>query len=113
MIIVIGLFMMMMCPKEKDHKDAICLAINQAVDEKFGESSLSISGIINYGSKFALKKVAWLFIDSNVTVDNYGLLSIGRYTFDSKNSIISVGLFNQVFTISKDDILEEIEKQGL
>ena len=34
MIIVLGLFiMMMMCPKEKDHKDAICLAINQAVDE--------------------------------------------------------------------------------
>jgi len=104
--------MLATCPKDQDHKDAICLAINKAVDEKIGDSSLSFSGVIKYGSKFAIKQGASLFVDSNVTVENYGVLSIGRYTFGGRNSVISVGLFNHVFTMSKDDILRELEKRG-
>ena len=63
-IVIMGLFMLTTCPKEQDHKDAICLAINKAVDEKLGDSSLSFAGVINYGSKFAIKQIASLFIDS-------------------------------------------------
>ena len=111
-IVLLGLVMFVTCPKENDHKEAICLAINKAVDEKLGESSLSLSGLLNYGGKLAIKKGAELFIDSTVEVESYGLLSIGRYTFDGHNNVISVGMFNHVFTMSKDDILEEIEKRG-
>ena len=112
-IVVVGLFMLTTCPKEQDHKDAICLAVNKAVDEKCGDSSLSIAGMINYGGKFAIKQLASLFIDSNVTVDNYVFWSVGRYTFNGRNNVISIGMFNHVFTMSKDDILDELEKQGL
>ena len=112
-IVVLGLVMFVTCPKKNDHRDAICLAINKAVDEKFGESSLSLSGLLNYGGKFAIKKAAQLFVESTVEVDNYGLLSIGRYVFNGNNNVISVGMFNHVFTMSKDDILEKMEKQGL
>jgi len=104
--------MFVTCPKENDHKEAICLAINKAVDEKLGESSLSLSGLFTYGGKLAIKKGAELFIDSTIEVESYGLLSIGRYTFDGHNNVISVGMFNHVFTMSKDDILEEVEKRG-
>ena len=112
-IVLLGLVMFVTCPKENDHKDAICLAINKAVDEKLGDSSLSLSGLLNYGSKFAIKKAAQLFVESTVEVDSYGLVSIGRYTFNGNNNVISVGMFNHVFTMSKDDILEELDKQGL
>ena len=112
-IVIMGMFMLTTCPKEQDHKDAICLAINKAVDEKLGDSSLSFAGVINYGSKFAIKQIASLFIDSNVTVDNYVFWSVGLYTFNGRNNVISIGMFNHVFTMSKDDILDELEKQGL
>ena len=112
LVVLVGFFMLATCPKDNDHKEAICLSINKAVDEKFGDSSLSISGLINYGSKLAIKNAARLFIDSNVEVQNYGLLSIGRYTFNGRNKVISVGMFNHVFTISKNDILEEVQKYG-
>jgi len=110
--VLLGLVMFVTCPKENDHKEAICLAINKAVDEKLGESSLSLSGLFTYGGKLAIKKGAELFIDSTIEVESYGLLSIGRYTFDGHNNVISVGMFNHVFTMSKDDILEEVEKRG-
>ena len=104
--------MAMTCPPEVRHKDSICLSINRAIDEKFGDSEFSLMGIINYGGKFALKKVAKLLVDSNVTVENYGLLSVGRFSFDGREKVVSVGMFNYIFTLSKDDVLEEIEKQG-
>ena len=109
---LLGVVMFATCPKENDHKDAICLAINKAVDEKLGDSSLSLQGVVNFAGKWAIKQGANLFIDSYVKVESYGLLSIGRYTFNDRNSVISVGMFNHVFTMSKDDILEEIEKHG-
>ena len=112
LLAVLGIAMMMTCPKEYEHKDAICLSLNQAIDEKIGSGGLSIQGIINYGSKIALKKVVKVFIDANVDVKNYGVLSIGRFTFDDHNDLISVGVFNHVFTFSKDDVLKEVEKQG-
>ena len=109
---IIGFIMMATCPNEKDHEEAICLAIDQAIDEKLGDCSFSLMGAVKFGSKFALKKGAELFIDLNVAVENYGVVSIGRYTFNGRNKVISVGLFNHVFTMSKNDILEEIEKRG-
>ena len=39
-IVLLGVVMLVTCPKEKDHKNAICLAINKAVDEKLGDNSL-------------------------------------------------------------------------
>ena len=33
---VLGIAMMVTCPKEEEHKDAICLSVNQAIDEKIG-----------------------------------------------------------------------------
>jgi hypothetical protein len=36
-LVILGLVMIATCPKEKDHKDAICLAINKAVDERISE----------------------------------------------------------------------------
>ena len=113
-IVLLGLVMFVTCPKENDHKNAICLAINKAVDEKLGDNSLfSLTGIVNFAGKWVIKKGANVFIDSYVEVDSYGLLSVGRYTFEGHNDVISVGMFNHVFTMSKDDILEELEKQGL
>lgn len=111
-IAVIGLVMLATCPKENDHKDAICLAINEAVDEKIGDGGFSLEGLVKYGAKYTIKEAAELFIDSNVEVQSYGLVSIGRYTFNGHNDIISVGMFNHVFTMSKDDVLEEVKKRG-
>ena len=111
---VLGIAMMVTCPKVDDHKNAICLVANQAIDEKVGTGSgFTIEGIINVGGRMAMKKVAEVFIDSNVEVTNYVVLSIGRFTFGNHDDIISVGVFNHVFTFSKDDVLRELEKQGL
>ena len=111
---VLGIAMMVTCPKEEEHKDAICLSLNQAIDEKIGTGGvLTLEGIINLGGKIAWERVAKVFIDANVDVKNYGVLSIGRFTFDDHNDLISVGVFNHVFTFSKDDVLRELQKQGL
>ena len=105
--------MIVTCPKESDHKDAICLSVQKAVDEKLGDGGLSIEGLLNIAGKMTINNIARSFVDSNVTVQNYFLLSMGRYTFNEHNDVISVGVFNHVFTITKDDILEELAKYGI
>lgn len=105
------LILLLTCPSEKTHKDAICLSINRAIDEKLGDADFSWAGIMNYGSKIIIKNVANLLVESNLNVENYYLFSVGRNTFDN-GKVVSVGVLNHVFTFNKDDILEEIEKRG-
>ena len=95
-----------------DHKEKICWGINQAINEKIGDSDISIEGIFRWGGKMVLKKGAKFFIDQSISVKDYFVLSIGYYTFNDHNDIISLGMFNHIFTYDKNDILEELEKNG-
>ena len=51
-------------------------------------------------------------IERMVKVDDYYVCSIGRIEWRGKKHIISVGLLNHVFTLDKDDILEELDRRG-
>ena len=80
--ITLVIIMKVTCPNESDHKEKICWGINQAINEKIGDSDVSIEGIFRWGGKMVLKKGAKFFIDQSISVKDYFVLSIGYYTFN-------------------------------
>ena len=47
-------------------------------------------------------------VESFVNVKDYFIVSVGTYTLNDKNGIVSLGLFGHVFTFTKDDFWKEL-----
>ena len=84
--------MVLTCPKEEDHYKAISsdIAEKSAVLKTIGPSIV----------KMGVKKV--------VTVKDYMLVSVGNYSLNDKNGVVSIGLFGHVFPITQDDFWDEL-----
>mgnify|MGYP003501602714 CR=1 FL=1 len=52
-----------------------------------------------------------MIIKNNMDVDNYFLFSVGKVGSDENERIISVGIMNHVFTISKEELLKKMEEE--
>ena len=48
-----------------------------------------------------------LFIDNMLMVDDYFICSIGTVSYGGETKVVSVGIFNHVFTASADKLAEE------
>lgn len=93
-VITIGIIVVMVltCPKEDEHFKAISsdIADKSAVLKAIGP------GVVKMG----VQKV--------VTVKDYVLVSVGKYSLNDKNGIVSIGLFGHVFPITNDDLWKEL-----
>ncbi|MBR5687326.1 MAG: DUF4359 domain-containing protein [Prevotella sp.] len=85
-------------PKKEAHTEAIAANYKDAIQEKIGVLSA-------FAPQTALEGA----VNNTVTVSDYVFLSVGKYSMnEGMNSIVSVGVFNHVFVLTKDNILEEI-----
>lgn len=98
LILVITFFAAMAwtCPSRDAHYDAI--------SEAYAD--------MNFFTKLAGKKSIKWGIERLVSVDNYVLVSVGTYTMnnDGANGLVSVGVFGHVFTFTKSDFFEEVQR---
>ena len=103
------LLMVLTCPDKKAHTEAIRSAVSGYVNETL--SQRQEDGIVMgfLGSLF-VSKVAEVYLDNSLEVSNYLLFSVGRITFDGTTRVVSVGVFNHVFTSDKDDIRQALQK---
>jgi len=67
------------------------------------------NGLAVLGSVFTDAAVN-MALNSNITVDDYGIFSLGKMTWDGKSKIVSVGVLNHVYTASKEDIKQQLDK---
>ena len=51
-----------------------------------------------------------VIVKNNMDVENYILFSVGKVGSDENERIISVGIMNHVFTISKEELLKKMEE---
>ena len=49
-----------------------------------------------------------MIVKNNMEVDNYFLFSVGK----AGDNVVSVGVMNHVFTISKEELQKKLEEQG-
>ncbi len=96
------------CPSKEMHKDAIQTTLKNVITKDFDSSSnkLADAFLMNIGSA-----LTGLTLDGTLTVDNYFVCSVGKIGLtEKKQKIVSVGVFNHVFTISEEEIETRIQK---
>ena len=117
LLIIVGLFVGMSatCPSEKAHKDALSEVCYQALQAKLGTTGGLVGGLLGaltgIDTKGATREVVNYMVDNMVTVDDYyGLVSVGTFSYKGKDQMVSIGIFGHVFTPSKDQVEDMMDK---
>lgn len=126
-LLVLVLVMALTCPSREDHKYAIKSVTHDWVSDKVdglaGDALHDLMGNVGLGAVGDYLKelgVKFLneqlndFLDDYLEVDNYLVVSVGRYHLSDKRHTVSLGAFGHVFTFNTDDIDEVIfDKLGI
>ncbi len=102
-LVVVAAAAVVTCPDKEAHKEALKNVVNEVVfDEMAGEPAdlaLLGSSIVSGLSGFVL--------NSALEVENHFVYSIGVFNY-GESQVVSVGVFNHVFTPSKEKVREII-----
>ena len=109
-IIAIALVGVITCPQKDAHTDALMKLVNVALDSELSRhaDTKEEMGLAMLGS-FIGSGIAEMVIDKKLMVDNYFVCSIGRIVFEGEEKIVSIGCFNHVFTMSEEQLKEELK----
>lgn len=110
LVIAIILVGVMTCPQKEAHKDALMKLVDSALDSELYKraNTEEEKGFAMIGS-FLGSGIAEIFLDKKLLVDNYFVLSVGRIVFEGEEKIVSVGLFNHVFTEDEKALKERLK----
>lgn len=104
--------MLFTCPEEEKHVDKLTKDIVEAVQEgqNNGEDSDWLENIGNAIVGTLSEKVVQLYVKSQLKVENYYVLNVGKMYYDGEKRVVTIGAFNHVFCLVKAyDLLDEIE----
>ena len=91
-IVAVLVAMVVTCPKEEAHYDAVSTSIS----EKTSVAKPLVKYVLNKGVK------------NLVNVKDYFLVSVGTYNLNDKNGIVSFGIFGHVYTFTNDNFWAEL-----
>ncbi len=120
LIILIGIVLLaaITCPDAEAHKNAIVNVMSDTVDDKIseelssGDSNIISAGLASIGSMLAGKLIESA-VDTKLHVDNYVVFSLGKIHWEQEDKVVSVGVFNRIYTFSQEDIQKVLREQGL
>ena len=115
-IVVLGILagiMLFTCPEEEKHVDKLTQEIvASANDQKDEAESNIIEDIGNAIAGTLSEKVVHLYVKSQLKVEDYTLLNVGKMNYDGEKRVVTIGAFNHVFCLVKAyDLLDDIKAQ--
>lgn len=101
------------CPEEEKHVDKLTQEIVASTnDQKDDAESNIIEDIGNAIAGTLSEKVVHLYVKSQLKVENYTLLNVGKMNYDGEKRVVTIGAFNHVFCLVKAyDLLDDIKAQ--
>jgi hypothetical protein len=113
-VIALALIIIIMAittPDKRSHQDALKeVVMNVINDEVKTDDNMFEQGIRMVGN-FFIGKIADSVLGEMLHVDNYVVVSVGTLNYNGKNHVVSVGIFNHVFTVNEKDVSKAIEKK--
>lgn len=96
------------CPDREDHVNALENVLQRTIDKELSETSDYKDDPFSaaLGSVF-MSSFGGAIIDNILMVDNYFICSIGTISYGGETKVVSVGIFNHVFTAGADKLAEE------
>ena len=99
------------CPKHEDHSKTIIAEFNKVIDKEFSENTDNdVEKAFAMFASSICSGISEYVIEKKLLVDNYFVFSVGKFNIDGKSKIVSIGVFNHVFTDLEDTIKEELKK---
>jgi len=97
-ILALLVVMILTTPDRHKHTESLTEFASVILNDAAADDGI---GCAVFGAMFG-KKLIEAHLENSLYIDNYVLFNIGKFEFDGESSVVSVGLFNHVFTKSRD-----------
>ena len=108
-LVILAGVMLFTCPDEEKHVEKLTQEIvkSSQVDNEDAGFLESIGNAIAGSINEAVVKV---YVKSQLKVENYYVLNVGKMYYDGEKRVVTIGAFNRVFCLVKAyDLLDEIK----
>ena len=110
-ILCIAILMALTVPDIEEHKKAMMKAIAEYVDEEADNMGIPDNDITRFGKKTVTKTIEHV-LSSKLEESNYLIFNTTHIELEEKDKVLSLGMFNHVFTFDKDMLREALEKKA-
>ena len=100
LLVVIAVTLMMTCPDKTAHYEAVKSLASEVINDEMRESNIEET-MASIGTVVAVNVVD-AYLKSNLMVRDHTFYNVGVITYEGDFRMISVGVFNHVFTIDKE-----------
>lgn len=112
-LVMVVLAMVVTRPDKKAHEEALTDVISQAVSETCDSLSDADDGVgglaLSAVSTTMASTLTGEVVHQLLSVDDYGVVTVGRIEFAGQSHPVSVGVFGHVFTADKDTIKASVK----
>lgn len=105
----IAVALMLTCPDRDAHKEAIKDVVTKVVNSEMDNNSIN-SALASIGTVIAIKTVD-AYLNSSLIIRDHTFYNVGVVNHEDEFRMVSVGVFNHVFTISEDDARELLKEK--
>ena len=109
-LVVLGLALIATCPNRDAHREAVKSVLSAAINAEMDQSGIEETTAA-IGAMLAVSAID-SYLNSHLVVRDRTFYNVGVVSYEGEFHMISVGVFNHVFTISEDDARQFI-KDGL
>ena len=112
LLIVVAGIMFFTCPEEERHIDKLTNEIIETAQkgQNNGEDNDLLENLGNAIVETISEKVVHIYVKSQLKVDNYQIINVGKMYYDGEKRVVTIGAFNHVFCLVKAyDLLDEIK----
>jgi hypothetical protein len=107
LLVIIGLTLMMTCPDKDVHYEALKGVTSEVINAEMNESKIEET-MASIGTVLAVNVVD-AYLKSNLIVRDRTFYNVGVITYKGDFRMVSVGVFNHVYTIDKETAREIIK----
>ena len=107
--------LLMTCPDERKHREAVSREVAQAVRDEIGMPDTGSETIDVLGGMLGhaiASNIVDAVINEYVVVDKYFIFSVGTLHYDGHDKTVSFGILGHVFTFSSADIRKAVHSDS-
>ncbi len=109
-LVILAGVMLFTCPPEEKHVEKLTQEIVKSSQED-NEDAGFLESIGNAIAGTISEAVVKVYVKSQLKVENYYVLNVGKMYYDGEKRVVTIGAFNHVFCVVKAyDLLDEVKQ---
>ena len=109
LLVAVGLTLMTTCPEREAHMEAVKSVTTSVVNSEMDQSGID-GAIASIGTALGVNVVD-AYLKNNLVIRDHTFYNVGTINYEGEPRIISVGIFNHVFTIDEETAREYIKEK--